>query len=137
VHAEYLAASVFALACRRLPNGDRDGLPNVLMEAMIRELPIVSTGLEGVSEAVENGRSGLLTEPDDPSEFAGALERVLAEPELARRLGAGGRAVAVERFDRRRLLPAVPAALAEARLVPPSAAVAHLDQPPMPAREAA
>jgi glycosyltransferase involved in cell wall biosynthesis len=137
VHAEYLAASVFALACRRLPNGDRDGLPNVLMEAMIRELPIVSTGLEGVSEAVENGRSGLLTEPDDPSEIAGALQRVLAEPELARRLGAGGRAVAVERFDRRRLLPAVAAALAEARLVPPAAAVAHLDQPAKPAREAA
>jgi glycosyltransferase involved in cell wall biosynthesis len=137
VHAEYLAASAFALACRRLPNGDRDGLPNVLMEAMIRELPIVSTRLEGVSEAVEHGRSGLLTEPDDPGAFAGELERVLAHPQLARRLGAGARAAGLERFDRRRLLPAVAGALAEARLVSPKAALAHLDQPAMPAREAA
>jgi glycosyltransferase involved in cell wall biosynthesis len=137
VHAEYLSANVFALACRELPNGDRDGLPNVLLEAMARELPAVSTRLEGVSEAIEHGRSGLLTEPDDPSAFAAALERVLAQPELARRLGAGARAAVIERFDRRRLLPAVAGALAEARLVPPEAAVAHLDRPAMPAREAA
>jgi glycosyltransferase involved in cell wall biosynthesis len=137
VHAEYLSASLFALACRQLPNGDRDGLPNVLLEAMARELPTVSTRLEGMSEAVEHGRSGLLTAPDDPSEFAAALERVLSHPELARRLGAEARAVVVERFDRRRLLPAVAAALAEAGLVPPRAAVAHLDQPAAPVREAA
>jgi glycosyltransferase involved in cell wall biosynthesis len=137
VHAEYLAASVFALACRQLPNGDRDGLPNVLMEAMVRELPVLSTRLEGVSEAVEHGRSGLLTEADDPSAFAAALERVLGHPELARRLGGGARAAVLERFDRRRLLPAVAAALGEARLVPAKAALAALDQPAMPAREAA
>jgi glycosyltransferase involved in cell wall biosynthesis len=137
VHAEYLAATVFALACRQLPNGDRDGLPNVLMEAMVRGLPIVSTRLEGVSEAVEHGRGGLLTEPDDPGACAAELERVLAHPQLARRLGAGARAAVVERFDRRRLLPAVAGALADARLVPPTAALAHLDQPAMPAREAA
>jgi glycosyltransferase involved in cell wall biosynthesis len=107
------------------------------MEAMVRELPIVSTRLEGVSEAVEHGRSGLLTEPDDPSAFASALERLLAQPELARRLGAGARATGLERFDRRRLLPAVAGALAEARLVPPKTALAHLDQPAMPVREAA
>jgi hypothetical protein len=65
------------------------------------------------------------------------LERVLVHPELARRLGAGARAAVVERFDRRRLLPAVAGALAEARLVPTKAAVAHLDQPALPAREAA
>jgi glycosyltransferase involved in cell wall biosynthesis len=137
VHAEYMASSVFALACRELPNGDRDGLPNVLLEAMARELPIVSTRLEGVSEAVEQERSGLLTEPNDPSAFAAALQRVLADPEFARRLGAGARAVVVERFDRRRLLPAVAGALAEAGLVSASAAVAHLDQPATPVREAA
>jgi glycosyltransferase involved in cell wall biosynthesis len=137
VHAEYLSASVFALACRQLPNGDRDGLPNVLLEAMARGLPAVSTRLEGVIEAIEHGRGGLLTEPDDPSAFAAALERVLSHPELARRLGTGARAAVVERFDRRRLLPAVAGALAEAGLVPPRAAVAHLDQPATLTREAA
>jgi glycosyltransferase involved in cell wall biosynthesis len=137
VHAEYMAASVFALACRQLPNGDRDGLPNVLLEAMARELPAVSTRVEGVSEAIEHGRSGLLTEPDDPSAFAAALERVLSHPELARRLGTGARTAVVERFDRRRLLPAVAGALAEAGLVSANAAVAHPDQPATPVREAA
>jgi glycosyltransferase involved in cell wall biosynthesis len=137
VHTEYMSASVFALACRRLANGDRDGLPNVLMEAMARELPIVSTRLEGVREAVEHGASGLLTEPDDPGALAGALERVLIQPELARRLGAAARATVIERFDRRGLLPKVAGALAEAGLVPPTAAVAPLGQPARPAREAA
>jgi glycosyltransferase involved in cell wall biosynthesis len=137
VHAEYRSASVFALACRQLANGDRDGLPNVLLEAMARELPPVSTRLEGVSEAIEHECSGLLTEPDDPGEFAAALERVLGHPELARRLAAGARAAVVERFDRRKLLPAVAGTLAEAGLVPPKAAVAHFAQPARGIREAA
>jgi glycosyltransferase involved in cell wall biosynthesis len=97
----------------------------------------VSTRLEGVSEAIEHGRSGLLTEPGDPRAFAAALERLLGHPELARLLGARARAVALERFDRRRLLPAVAGALAKAGLVPAKAAVAHLDQPATPIREAA
>jgi glycosyltransferase involved in cell wall biosynthesis len=117
VHAEYRAAHVFALACRTLANGDRDGLPNVLLEAMARGLPIVSTHQEGVSEAVTDGHGGLLAPPDDPSSLAVALERVLVEPGLARRLGAGARAAVVERFDRRELLPSVADALADAGLI--------------------
>jgi glycosyltransferase involved in cell wall biosynthesis len=117
VHAEYRAAHVFALACRTLPSGDRDGLPNVLLEAMVRRLPIVSTLQEGVCEAIEDGHSGLLVPADDAHALATALERVLLEPGLAGRLAAGARAAVAERFDRRALLPLVAEALAGAGLI--------------------
>jgi glycosyltransferase involved in cell wall biosynthesis len=117
VQTEYRAAHVFALACRTLPNGDRDGLANVLLEAMARGLPIVSTHQEGVCEAVMDGHSGLLVPPDDAPSLAGAIERVLFEPGLAQQLGAGARAAVVERFDRRKLLPLVADALGDVGLI--------------------
>lgn len=131
VHGEHRAAHVFALACRTLANGDRDGLPNVLLEAMVRGLPIVSTRQEGVSEAIEDGRSGLLVPSDDEHALAAALERVLVEPELARHLAAGARAAVAERFDRRALLPLVADALTDAGLT--RAAVAWPPRPRVPA----
>ena len=118
VRAEYGSASVFALACRRLANGDRDGLPNVLLEAMVQGLPVVGTTQAGIGEAVEHERTGLLADPDNPAALADALRRVLTDPELARRLGASGQVAVRERFDYRLLLPAVPHALARAGLIP-------------------
>lgn len=118
VQGEYGSASVFALACRRLPNGDRDGLPNVLLEAMVQGLPVVGTTQNGIAEAIQHDRTGLLAPPGNPAALADALRRVLTDPELARRLGASGQAAVRERFDYRQLLPAVPNALAQAGLVP-------------------
>jgi glycosyltransferase involved in cell wall biosynthesis len=117
VQSEYGSASVFALACRQLENGDRDGLPNVLLEAMVQGLPIVGTAQAGIAEAVEHERTALLAAPDDPAALAHALRRVLTDPELARRLGASGQVSVRERFDYRQLLPVVPDALAEAGLI--------------------
>ena len=115
---EYGSASVFALACRQLANGDRDGLPNVLLEAMVNGLPVVATGQPGIAEAIEHGESGLLVAPDAPQAFAEALRRVVTEPPLAVRLGAGAQASVRERFDYRVLLPAISDALAGAALIP-------------------
>jgi glycosyltransferase involved in cell wall biosynthesis len=122
VREELAAASVFALACRRTPEGDRDGLPNVVLEAMAAELPVVSTTLGGVAEAVEDSVSGLLVAPEDPVALASALERVLADSELAGRLGRGGAERVRSSFDRERTLPHIFATLAEAGLV-------HSDRP--------
>jgi glycosyltransferase involved in cell wall biosynthesis len=132
VHEEYLSAHVFALACRTLASGDRDGLPNVLLEAMVRGVPVVSTQQEGVAEAVESEVSGLLVPPDDPVAMADALERVLTDRALAWRLGGGARATAARQFDRTRLLPAVSDALAAAGLIPPVARPVSepADEPP-------
>jgi glycosyltransferase involved in cell wall biosynthesis len=118
VRAEYGRASVFALPCQLLPNGDRDGLPNVLLEAMSHGLAVVSTTLAGVREAVVDGESGLLVAPRDEVALADALERVLADGALRARLGAKARQYVAERFDRRANLPAVHTALASAGLIP-------------------
>jgi glycosyltransferase involved in cell wall biosynthesis len=122
VREELAAAAVFALGCRKMPDGDRDGLPNVVLEAMAAELPIVSTTMAGVSEAVQDGLSGLLVAPEDPGALAAALRRVLDDPALALALGrgAGERVRAV--FDRRETLPRVHTTLVRAGLVPPTRA---------------
>jgi glycosyltransferase involved in cell wall biosynthesis len=117
VHGEYERAHVFALACRELENGDRDGIPNVLLEAMAHGLPIVSTRSPGVLEAVTAERSALLAEPGDADGFARQLERVLADRELCERIGAGAQACVRRRFDRSANLPPVLEALQSAGLV--------------------
>jgi glycosyltransferase involved in cell wall biosynthesis len=117
VRAEYASASVFALACRTLANGDRDGLPNVVLEAMSHGLPVVSTRQSGIAEAVEHGSTGLVAEPEDPGSLADALELVLTGDGLSERLGAAARVSVRARFDRARLLPDVSAALSEAGLI--------------------
>jgi glycosyltransferase involved in cell wall biosynthesis len=118
VQSEYGSATVFALACRQLANGDRDGLPNVLLEAMVQGLPVVGTTQAGIVEAVEDGRTGLLVAPEDPAALADALRRVLTDSQLARQLGASGQASVRERFDDRILSEAVVHALAQAGLIP-------------------
>jgi glycosyltransferase involved in cell wall biosynthesis len=118
VQREYGSAAVFALACRQLANGDRDGLPNVLLEAMVHGLPIVGTTQTGIAEAIQHERTGLLAAPNDPAALANALRRVLTDPDLAQRLGKCGQVSVRERFDYRLLLPGVPNALAQAGLIP-------------------
>ena len=117
VQDEYARADVFALPCQLLEGGDRDGVPNSLLEAMGHGLPIVSTRLAGVSEAVTDGDSGLLVPPEDPAGLADAIERLLGYPDLRAALGSAARRRVRERFDRGALLPEVHAALAEAGLV--------------------
>jgi glycosyltransferase involved in cell wall biosynthesis len=96
---EYQRASVFALPCRVLEDGDRDGIPNVLMEAMACGLPVVTTGVSGITELVEDGVNGLIVEPDRPEELADALHRLVKDPDLAGELGRAGRRTVSERFD--------------------------------------
>jgi glycosyltransferase involved in cell wall biosynthesis len=100
VRAEYAQADVFALPCRELENGDRDGIPNVILEAMACGLPIASTLSSGVAEAVVDGECGLLVRQRDPKALAGVLGRLVRDRELRTRLGAGARARAVTAFDR-------------------------------------
>ena len=118
VVAEYERAQVFALACRELENGDRDGIPNVVLEAMAHGLPIVSTSSPGILEAVTHEQSALLAGPGDAAGFADQLERMLLEPGLRERIGACALQRVCERFDRSANLPTVIQALRSAGLVP-------------------
>lgn len=83
-------------------DGNRDGLPTVLIEAMALGVPVVSTPLTGIPELVRDGETGRLVAPNDPRELSDAIEAVLADPAGAREMAKAGRALVEERFDLRR-----------------------------------
>jgi glycosyltransferase involved in cell wall biosynthesis len=97
-------ATVFCLPCRVSDDGDRDGIPNVLVEAMATGLPVVTTAVSGIPELVEHDVTGLLVPPDDVERTAEALLRIHRDPALARALAARARATVAERFDGDRLI---------------------------------
>jgi glycosyltransferase involved in cell wall biosynthesis len=92
VRRAYGRASVFALPCRVAADGDRDGIPNVLLEAVASGVPVVSTPVSGIPELIESEQGGLLVEPNNPGMLADALDKVLQSPELRARLTRAARA---------------------------------------------
>jgi len=91
-----LAVCVPSLAAS---DGDAEGLPNVVLEAMAEGVPVIASRHAGIPEAVEHEISGLLVPPGDPDALAAGLRRLVQEPELGRRLGFRAREIAVERFS--------------------------------------
>jgi glycosyltransferase involved in cell wall biosynthesis len=87
VLASYRASDLFALACRITPDGDRDGLPNVIVEACSQGLVCLSTDISGVPELLTNGENGLLVPSENAEALAGALERAIRDPATRHRLG--------------------------------------------------
>lgn len=73
------SADIFVLPSRIAEDGDRDGLPNVLMEAASQDLPILSTSVSSIPEFIESGRDGVLVEPE-PDDIAGALAAMMRDP---------------------------------------------------------
>ncbi len=89
----YEAIDVFALSSRR------EGLPNVLLEAMALETPVVSTRVAGVPSLIEDGVNGLLTSIEDVDGLAATIARVLDDEEFGRRLAKAARDTVVSRFS--------------------------------------
>jgi glycosyltransferase involved in cell wall biosynthesis len=87
VIAAYATHDVFVLPCRIASDGDRDGLPNVLMEAGSQGLTLVSTPVSGVTELIEDGVTGCIVPLDDPSTLSATLGRLAANPMERYRLG--------------------------------------------------
>jgi colanic acid/amylovoran biosynthesis glycosyltransferase len=102
VRAEIDRGRLFVLPCRIAGNGDRDGVPVALMEALALGKAAVSSRVAGVPELVLDGRSGVLTEVDRPDQVAAAIARLLGQPDLARRLGEAGRAHVAAHYDARK-----------------------------------
>jgi glycosyltransferase involved in cell wall biosynthesis len=96
---KYREAMLFVLPCVMARDGDRDGIPNVLIEAMAMQLPVVSTRHSGIPELVEDEVNGLLVPPNDERALADALARLLSDPALCTRLGQSGRQRVLEKFD--------------------------------------
>ncbi len=95
----YRDSDLFVLACRITADGDRDGLPNVMVEAASQALPVVSTTVSGITELFENERNSLLVAPEQPDALGAALERMIRDPELRRRMAANAEERVRQDFD--------------------------------------
>jgi glycosyltransferase involved in cell wall biosynthesis len=76
----YREADLFVLASRIAADGDRDGLPNVLMEAQSQRLAVIATRVGAIPELIESEATGLLVEPDDVDALADGMRRLIADP---------------------------------------------------------
>jgi glycosyltransferase involved in cell wall biosynthesis len=86
------AADLFVLASRIADDGDRDGLPNVLMEAQSQGLACISTAVSAIPELIRDGETGLLVPPDNVPALTAGLARLIRDPALRQSLGAAGNA---------------------------------------------
>ena len=93
------SADLFALACRVASDGDRDGLPNVLVEAQTQGLACVATRVSAIPELIRDGLTGVLVEPEAPEPLARALQALIADPARRAALGSAGRARAAAEFS--------------------------------------
>ncbi len=100
----YSRARVFTLPCRVASDGDRDGIPNVMLEAMAMGLPVVSTIVSGIPEVITHGENGLLLEPDDVAGLAAALLKLIRDPVACKAFGMKGRALIEQKFSTSRNL---------------------------------
>lgn len=101
VREALLEAAVFVMPSVVTPEGNQDGIPVALMEAMASGAAVVATRVSGLPELVEDDHNGLLVPPRDPAALAAAIERLLADPALRRRLGAAARETVARHFDAR------------------------------------
>lgn len=92
-------ADLFLMPCVIDAGGDRDGLPNVVLEALAHALPVAASAVNGLPEAVRPGETGWLLPPGDPQALAGAIREALADPTEARRRGLAGRELVSREFD--------------------------------------
>jgi glycosyltransferase involved in cell wall biosynthesis len=85
--------------------GDKDGIPTAILEAMASGVPVLATPAGSIPEAIVDGASGRLVAECDPHAFAAAAAGLLADPDLRRRLAAGGAARARSEFASARREP--------------------------------
>ena len=95
----YRDSDFFVLPCRIADDGDRDGLPNVLVEAQSQSLACISSPISGIVELIEDGENGLLTPPNDAAALAKAIETLITNPSLRARMGAKGATKVETQFD--------------------------------------
>lgn len=131
VAAAYRNAEVFVQASVVLANGDRDGIPNSVLEAMASGLTVVCSAVAGIPEVIVDNVTGMLVPPGDSVLLAEALARVAGDSDLRQRLGAAARAYVQDHLDR-----AVCGQAIAALFTPPSPAGADAVPAPRAERQA-
>jgi glycosyltransferase involved in cell wall biosynthesis len=128
-------AAVFAAPCIIGNDGNRDGLPTVLLEAMSLGTPCISTDVTGIPEVIQDGETGLIVPQHDPESLADAIEKLLDSPGLRTELAERARALIERDFDIHRntaqmrrifatadsVAPAAPAVSPASAVSPPAA----------------
>ncbi len=92
-------ADIFVLPCVEAPDGDIDGIPVVLMEAMASGCPVISTTVSGIPELIEDGVSGITTSPGDSTALAEAIRHLVEQPTLVEKYSTAGRERVENRFN--------------------------------------
>jgi colanic acid/amylovoran biosynthesis glycosyltransferase len=95
----YPRASVFVLPSQIGPDGDQDGLPNVILEALACSCSVVATTAGSIPEVISDGETGLLVPPQDPGALKRAIQWLLSNPDQSRLLGQRGQALVQRQFD--------------------------------------
>jgi len=96
----YEEADFFVLPCIIAKNGDRDGIPNVILEAMSAGLPVISTTVSGIPEVITDGVDGFLVSPEDSCALADSIKRLSQDRELRVAMGSNARKKMVDRFNK-------------------------------------
>ncbi|SDO76326.1 glycosyltransferase family 4 protein [Desulforhopalus singaporensis] len=98
---QFRQSDLFVLGCNIAKNGDRDGIPNVLVESLAMGVPAVSTSVSAIPELLVNNETGITVDPGDPTQLAAAMKNILTDAALRRRLISGGKRIVAESFDNR------------------------------------
>lgn len=99
VREHYRQSDLFVLGCEVAANGDRDGIPNVLVESLAMGVPVVATRISAIPEIITHGETGLLVAPGDPDQMAAAMRQGLQDHDLRRKVIAAGRRRVQASFD--------------------------------------
>ncbi|MFX0137091.1 MAG: glycosyltransferase family 4 protein [Candidatus Hodarchaeota archaeon] len=95
----YKTSSIFVLPCVYTKNGDVDGIPVAIMEAMAMGLPVISTSVSGIPEIIDNYQNGILVKPKNPLELSKAVIHLLDNPKLCKKYGENGRLKIQNKFN--------------------------------------
>lgn len=88
---ELAKAMIFVLPCVKAKNRDMDGIPVCLMESMYLQIPTISTNISGIPELIENGKEGILVEPENVEELTGAIKTLIEDQNLRFTIGVNAR----------------------------------------------
>jgi len=95
----YRESDLFVLASKIVADGDRDGMPNVLMEAQSQALCCLATDISGIPELIDSGENGVLVESNNPQQLGNALQELMVNGEKREQLGLEGQVQLRRRFD--------------------------------------
>lgn len=100
----YADSDLFVLGCQIADNGDRDGFPNVMAESMAMNLPVVATNVSGIPEFLEDRVSGMMVPQKDPQALAHAMETILTDEQLRKKVTQEARTRIIKGFDNKQLI---------------------------------